>query len=535
MKSGAKMVISVVLVAGVVGAGAYWWGMQQGMQMATPAADIAAVGSKVPGADSADRKVLYWHDPMVPGKRFDKPGKSPFMNMMLEPVYAGEAADEGKVTISPRLQQNLGIRTAMVTRGAVAPTLEAVGSVAFNERDVVVVQARANGFVEKLFVRALLDPVRAGQPLAELYVPDWVAAQEEYLAVSRMQSAGLDAVLDGAKQRMRLVGMSDEQIRQVTERSTRITRITIDAPRGGVVTELGVREGMAVALGSTLFRINGLSTVWINAEVPEAAAAQVRTGQPVEVRALALPGTMLRGRVGAILPELNVVTRTVKVRVEVDNPGARLLPGYSATVSFTPAAGKEVLMVPTEAVIRTGSRVVVFVQQDDGKFVAVPVEAGMEANGMTEIRAGLELGAKVVVSGQFLVDSEANLKATTTRMEEGQASATVAGSADSAMKSGEQLHRGEGRVEAISGNEVTLSHGPIPSLKWGDMTMAFSLPPAVSAQGMKVGDRVIFGFRARPGRSYEITTISPSNRDAKSAEAARPIRDQAQGERKAAP
>ena len=284
---------SLVLGAAVVaatGAGAYWWGMQRGMQMTSLPGAVGDVASGGAASPDATRRVLYWHDPMVPGPRFDKPGKSPFMNMMLEPVYADAGADEGKVTISPRVQQNLGIRTAPVTRGAMAPTLDVTGTVAFNERDVVVVQARANGFVEKLWVRAPLDTVRAGQPLAELYVPDWVAAQEEYLAVIRMQSGGLDAVIDGARQRMRLAGMSEAQIGQVTERGTQVHRLTVDAPRGGIVTELGVREGMAVAMGATLFRINGLSTVWINAEVPEAAAVQVRPGQAVEVRAPALPG-----------------------------------------------------------------------------------------------------------------------------------------------------------------------------------------------------------------------------------------------------
>lgn len=528
------VVVGVAAVA-ATGAGAYWWGMQRGMQMTVSSADGAVPAPATAASGNPDRKVLYWHDPMVPGPRFDKPGKSPFMNMMLEPVYADQGADEGKLTISPRVQQNLGIRTTEVTRGAMAPVLEAVGAVAFNERDVVVVQARANGFVEKLWVRAPLDPVRAGQPLAELYVPDWVAAQEEYLAVVRMQSGGLDAVIDGARQRMRLAGMSEAQIAQVTERGTRVHRLTIDAPRGGIVTELGAREGMAVALGTTLFRINGLSTVWINAEVPEAAAAQVRPRQSVEVRAPALPGTILRGRVGTILPDVNPVTRTVKVRVEVDNPGARLLPGYFATVRFEPDARNDALMVPSEAVIRTGTRTVVFVQQDDGRFVAAPVETGMEAGGMTEIRAGLAQGQKVVTSGQFLVDSEASLKATTTRMGDTQEPRAPAATAGVAMSPDSTTHRGEGRVEAIAPDEVTLSHGPIPSLRWGDMTMGFKLSAPGAVDGVKVGDAVTFVFRARPGGIYEITSIAPMAKGTSAAGRPRAIDEPKQGERKGTP
>ncbi len=223
--------------------------------------------------------MLYWHDPMVPGQKFDKPGKSPFMDMQLVPVYADGGGDEGKVTISPRVQQNLGVRVAEVTTGVLAPALEAVGSVAYNERDVAVVQARANGYVERLLVRAPLDPVRKGQPLAELYVPDWVAAQEEYLSVRRMAGTGLDTLVDAARQRMRLAGMSEEQIRLVESTGKVHPRLTVTAPTGGVVAELSAREGMTVMSGAPLFRINGLGTVWVNAEVPESQAAPGAPGQ----------------------------------------------------------------------------------------------------------------------------------------------------------------------------------------------------------------------------------------------------------------
>ena len=412
--------VVVLVAAGVVGAAGYglWWiGMSQGMKMAAPAPDGAAAG----------KAVLYWHDPMVPGQKFDKPGKSPFMDMQLVPVYAGNAGDEGKVSISSRVQQNLGVRTAEVMRGSMAPAVEAVGSVAYNERDVAVVQARANGFVEKLYVRAPLDPVREGQPLAELYVPDWVAAQEEYLSVKRMAGTALEGLREGATQRMRLAGMSDEQIRMVESSGKVHPRLTVTAPIGGVVAELPVREGMTVMAGAPLFRINGLGTIWVNAEVPENQAAMVRPGNLVEARTPALPGVVFKGKVSAILPEVSPATRTLKTRIELANPAGQLVPGMFATVNFTPAARKDVLLVPTEAVIQTGQRSVVVVSETapDGKqqFLPVDVELGAEANGMTEIRKGLEPGRKVVVSGQFLIDSEASLKATTTRLSDNPAMA----------------------------------------------------------------------------------------------------------------
>ena len=425
-----------LLVIGAGGYGVYRLGVSRGVEMTRSTVDGAVpattspTAQKVGDADpSTGKKVLYWHDPMVPGQKFDKPGKSPFMDMQLVPVYADAAGDSGSVSISPRVQQNLGVRTAEVRRGTVTATVEAVGSVAYNERDIAVVQARANGFLERLYVRAPLDAVRKGQPLAEIYVPDWVAAQEEYLTAKRigehLTSANLGGLADGALQRMRLAGMSDAQIRSVEAGGKVQPRLTITAPIGGVVGELTAREGMTVMAGTPLFRLNGLSTVWVNAEVPEGAAAQVRPGTTVEARAPALPGVVLKGKVSAILPEVNPATRTIKARIELANPGARLVPGMFATINFDPLAGKEVLLVPSEAVIQTGKRSVVVVAQADGSFAPIDVAVGVDSNGQTEIRQGLQAGQKVVVSGQFLFDSEASLKASTTRMSEMPASATA--------------------------------------------------------------------------------------------------------------
>jgi Cu(I)/Ag(I) efflux system membrane fusion protein len=503
-----KKIIIALATAGILGAGGYGLyrlGMNQGMQMATPAAGSPAPAGNAQRSALVDpatgRKVLYWHDPMVPGHKFDKPGKSPFMDMQLVPVYADETGDDGKVTISPRVQQNLGIRTAEVTMTSLAPVVEAVGSVAYNERDVALVQARSNGFVERLYVRAPLDPVRKGQRLADLYVPDWVAAQEEYLTVKRMQGPGSAGLVDATRQRMRLAGMTDEQIRWVESSGKVQPRLSIIAPASGVVAELAVREGMTVMSGAPLFRINGLDTIWVNAEVPEALSAQVRPGNPVEARTPSLPGTVFKGKVTAILPEVNAATRTLKARIELANPGHRLVPGMFATVNFTSATRGEVLTVPTEAVIQTGKRSVVMVAQGDGKFMPVDVEVGVEANGMTEIRRGLEAGQKVVVSGQFLIDSEASLKGATRRMSETPASGN--------SKATGATHRGEGRVESIGKNEITLSHGPMPSLQWGAMTMGF-IPPASGLPGnIKVGDNVTFEIRQANDGMFEITTIAP--------------------------
>ncbi|MBR7780331.1 efflux RND transporter periplasmic adaptor subunit [Undibacterium rugosum] len=494
------LILAIVGLSTISGYGLYELGIQQGMKINAPIPGRAAAA--MPKGAGSDKKILYWHDPMVPGQKFDKPGKSPFMDMQLVPVYADGDKDEGKVSISARVQQNLGIRTAEVSQGSLNSAVAAVGSVAYNERDVALVQARSNGFVEKLYVRAPLDPVRKGQPLAELYVPDWVAAQEEYLTVWHMQTSGIDGLLDGARQRMRLVGMSDEQIRMVEASGKVHPRITITAPSSGVITELVVREGMTVMSGAPLFRINGLTTIWVNADIPENLSAQVRPGNPVEARTPSLPGTVFKGKVSAILPQVDQATRTLKARIELGNPSGQLVPGMFASLNFNSAAHKDTLLVPSEAVISTGTRSVVMVAQGDGKFLAVDVEIGSEANGQTEIRKGLEAGQKVVISGQFLIDSEASLKGNATRMSE--ASPSDSGKVAAAT------HHGQGKIEKIGKDEITISHGAIPSLQWGPMTMGFRLPANGMPRNVEVGDTVFFDIRATKDGTYQISSISPT-------------------------
>jgi Cu(I)/Ag(I) efflux system membrane fusion protein len=489
------LMLAAIALAGTAGYGVYRLGVKEGLAAAGPAMPAAADAT-------GGRKVLYWHDPMVPGQQFDKPGKSPFMDMDLVPVYADAPADAGTVAVSPALQQNLGMRTAEVTRGTLAAGVEAFGSVVYNERDVALVQARSAGFVERLFVRAPFDAVKKGQPMVSLYVPDWVAAQEEFLAVKRMSGAGTEGLLDGARQRMRLAGMSEAQVHAVEAGGKVQPRVTVSAPVGGVVSELSVREGMTLVAGAPMFKINGLNTVWVDAEVPEAAAAQVHPGSSVEASTPSAPGTVLRGRVGALLPQVDAATRTLRARIELENPGQRLVPGMFATVRFTPAAGAETLLVPTEAIIQTGERSVVMLAQGEGRFAPVEVEIGREAGGKTEIRRGLEAGQKVVVSGQFLIDSEASLRGTATRVSEpAQPKAPGVPTA---------IHHGEGKVESVDKDEIVLSHGPIASLKWPPMTMGFKLPAAGLPGKFAPGDAVSFEFRQRGEGEHEIVGIKRS-------------------------
>jgi len=458
-------------------------------------------GIKAGEIDPATGKpVLYYHDPMVPGKRFDAPAKSPFMDMMLVPVYGGAGGDDqGTVTVSPRIQQNLGVRTAEVVEGTLQPMVSAVGSIAWNERDQSVVQARATGYIEKLHVRATLDRVRAGQPFADLFVPEWVAAQEEYLGVKRF-AAGDAGLAAAARQRLLLAGMSEAQVARVDATGSVQPRITLVAPSSGVVAELIAREGMTVSPGMMLARINGLTSVWANAELPESQAALVRPGSQVEARSPGVPGAVFRGSVQALLPEVNSTTRTLKARVQFANPGGQLVPGLFVTMQFMDTRAGKALLVPTEAVIQTGRRAVVMVAEEGGRFAPVDVEAGLETGGQTEIKRGLKAGQRVVVSSQFLIDSEASLKGVEARLNN-QPAPTAANTAE--------RHSAQGLIESLDRESVTLSHGPIPSVGMGAMTMEFKLPPPNKrSRGLAVGDRVDFEFYVDPTDGPTVTTLT---------------------------
>lgn len=408
--------MTTVVTALVAGGLAGYWLAGLRAPVSTPGKVVTEL---VPArAEPGSRKVLYWHDPMKPEVKFDKPGKSPFMDMELVPVYAEEGRNEGGVATSARTTQSLGIRTAEVARGVLDLSFNATGAIAVDERSLVTVQTRVNGVIEQLYVRAQYDPVARGAPLAAIYSPDWLAAEEEYLALKR-NSRKIDAVLaDAARQRLVWLGVPEAQVRQIEEDGKPNPRITLLAPESGVVWEIGAREGASVGPGVTIFRIASLGTVWVNAEVPEAQAGLVSIGAPVEARTSAFPDRVLKGAVAAILPDVNTQTRTLKARVVVANPGGQLRPGMFANLTFHTSAttAREVLLIPTESLIRTGRRSVVIIANADGGLRPVEVEVGREAGDRTEIRKGLEAGQKVVVSGQFLIDSEASLKSALDRM-----------------------------------------------------------------------------------------------------------------------
>jgi Cu(I)/Ag(I) efflux system membrane fusion protein len=377
-------------------------------------------GESTTATDSSaqEAKALYWYDPMVPQQHFDAPGKSPFMDMQLVPKYAGDAgAASGSVRIDPRLVQNLGVRSAKVERGALTRNVRATGTVAFDERSVAVVQSRVAGIVDKLWVRAPLTQVKRGEPLLTLIAPDWTAAQEEFLSLRKTNGDGLDPLRAAARQRLLLIGMDDAQVRTVERTGRAQTRITLAAPRDGVIVELSVREGATVTAGAPLMTLNGLDTVWMNAAIAEVDSGRVAAGAPAKATLAAFPGETFDGKVETLLPDLDPATRTQKARIVLPNPHGQLAPGMFASVEITPRMEKEPsLLIPDEALIATGTRDVVIVDEGAGRFRAQEVRVGAHADGKVAIVAGLHEGDSVVLSGQFLIDSEASLTGTLSRL-----------------------------------------------------------------------------------------------------------------------
>ncbi|MAL58193.1 MAG: efflux RND transporter periplasmic adaptor subunit [Brevundimonas sp.] len=446
--------------------------------------------AKAPTAASGDgRAVLYWYDPMVPDQHFDAPGKSPFMDMQLVPRYADEAGAAPGVRIDPSRIQALGVRFATARQGRLADDLTATAVVDFNQRDIAVVQVRAAGFVQRTYNRAPGDIIVAGAPLADLLVPDWGGAQTEYLAVRR---SGDDRLIEAARQRLVLLGMPESLITSVERSGRPRTVITVTSPIGGVIRTLGVRSGMSVPAGATLAEINGLSTVWLNAAVPEALAGRLRTGQIVDVTLAAFPGERFTGRLTALLPEVAGESRTVTGRVELANRGGRLRPGMFGQIALG-GGGTDALVVPSEAVIRTGTRTLVMLAEPGGRFRPAEVRIGREAAGQSEVLAGLAEGERVVASGQFLIDSEASLSGVEARPIGSPGAATAAAAPT--------VHQTTGRVEALTPGSITISHPPIASLNWPAMTMAFDLPDAARTRGLAVGDRVRLDFELKAGKA----------------------------------
>ena len=484
----AVTVIGVATISLVAGGGAGYWIAHQ---KDNPQSTLAG--------QQQDAKVLYWYDPMKPEQHFDKPGKSPFMDMQLVPKYADEnttMTDESRPTvkIDPSLQQNLAIRYGTVEQAVIGNAMFTNGILQANERQTAILQTRASGFVQRVYGHAVGDMVTEGSPIADISIPEWTGEQTEFLAVLR---TGDRSLIQASRQRLQLLGIPQNVIHQV-ERTRRVqSNITLQAPISGFIDSLEVRNGMALAMGQTLATIKGINPIWLEAAVPEKQIAGIKRGMSVEANFAAF-SQKVTGKVIDILPTLDTTSRTIKVRIELPNPSGQLKPGMFASVNIINNPQSS-LVVPEQAVIRTGTRNVVIVGREQGRFEPVVVQLGQSDGNKIAVLQGLKAGQRVVISGQFLIDSEANLQGVLDKLNTGQPIA-------SSQTIKRSTYQGLGKVEKVTNQDITISHQAIPELGWGAMTMIFKQPVQPFTR-IQQGDQVNFSF-TKVGNSYVISDIS---------------------------
>jgi Cu(I)/Ag(I) efflux system membrane fusion protein/cobalt-zinc-cadmium efflux system membrane fusion protein len=386
------------------------------------------------GQGGGERQVKHWVSPMDPTYVREEPGKD-HMGHDLVPVYADGGS--GGIAVDPVIQQSMGVRTATVEVRDLHRSLRAIGLVAFDESRQYAVNSKVEGWIERLYLNQAGQPVRKGQPLLEIYSPDLVAAQQEYLLAlessKRMASSpfpeianGGKRLLEAARSRLRYWDISEQQINQLEQTGQVKKSLTLYSPYGGVVTMKKALQGMRVMAGEELLQIADLSQVWVNAELYEQDLPLVKAGQSARVELPYAAGKVLEGKVDYIYPYLAGETRTVKARIVFANPGLELKPDMYANVQISTEAVKGALVVPADAVLRSGLGAVVFVARGDGKFDARPVETGVtDDDGYVQVRSGLAAGDKVVTSAQFMLDSESKLREAIQKMMEPQAPAAA--------------------------------------------------------------------------------------------------------------
>ena len=357
------------------------------------------------------RKIKYWVAPMNPAYISEKPGKSP-MGMDLVPVYEdGQEPDTaGMVTVDPVMVQNMGVRVAPVERGSIFRHIRTLGEVDVAESEISVVNLRFSGWIERIYADETGQEVKRGQWLFSIYSPELVSAQKEYLLAYNV-SGPAGKLTKSAAERLRLWDIPESVLKKIVSQQNVDRNLVVTAPRSGYILQKNVVDGARIKAGKDLYRIGNLKKIWVTAEVYEFDAPWIEVGQPAKMELSFQRGKQYTGKVEYIYPTLNRQSRTLKVRLEFNNPGVELKPGMFATVRIEAQRKDEVLRIPTEAIIHSGERQIVFITSQIGKYQAREIVTGLVGDGhLTEVLSGLSQGDVVVTSGQFLLDSEAQLQ-----------------------------------------------------------------------------------------------------------------------------
>jgi len=515
-----NIILALALLTGV-GAGGYFLGVRSHTVSSDTAVAGAASQAGAVAGTVKKPKLLYYRNPMGLADTSPTPKKDP-MGMDYIPVYEGEdegGADKGspnQIRISTEKIQKLGVRTEAAAMRALGKTVRAAGRVEPDERRIHAVSPKFEGYVERLHVNVTGQPVAKGQPLFEVYSPELVSAQREYAiaaqGVQAMNAAGAEAqggmkqLAESSLARLRNWDLSPEQIAALVKTGEARRTVTFRSPASGVVTEKKALQGMRFMPGEMLYQVTDLSSVWVLADVFEQDIGLVKTGAKATVKINAYPDKTFEGRITYVYPTLKAETRTVPVRVELANPGQLLKPAMFAQVELPVGAKAPVLAVPDSAVIDSGTRRIVLVQLKEGRFEPREVKLGAHSENYVEVREGVKEGEQVVVSANFLIDAESNLKAAIGGLGTGAAPAAAPAAAAAVG------HKGRGSVESLDAKAgtVSLNHGAIESLKWPAMTMEFKVANPALLAGLKPGARVSFEFVERQPGEWVVTSIAPN-------------------------
>lgn len=458
---------------------------------------ILEPSSGTDGEEGGERKPLYWVAPMDANYRRDEPGLSP-MGMELVPVYeegASGGPDEGPGTIriSPDVVNNLGVRTATAQRKVMSSTIKTVGYVGYDEDELIHIHPRVEGWIEQLHVKATGDPVEAGQPLYEIYSPTLVNAQEEMVvALGR----GNQQLIQASENRLKALQLPSDTIAVLKETKQIQQTVTFYAPQSGVVDNLNIRQGFFVKPGTTMMSIGNLDQVWVEAEIFERQAAYVQEGVPASMTVDYIPGESWQGQVDYVQPSLDAMTRTMKVRLRFDNENGALKPNMFTQVELNPDNDAQSLIVPKDAVIRTGENDRVVLALDEGSFKSIAVDVGRVDDQFVEILSGLDAGERVVVSAQFLLDSESSKASDFKRMNHGDQ-----------MNDGPTSGWTSGTINDVDSAEriVNISHERIEAFNMMGMTMNFVVDDSVDINDLKEGMTLEIEVSKGDGPMYEIT------------------------------
>jgi Cu(I)/Ag(I) efflux system membrane fusion protein len=519
MKQGAGIAMGVIAVALAAGVG-YWQGHKgatsqpQGNTVAT----TGAVGANAIAA-KVEKKLLYYRNPMGLPDTSPTPKKDP-MGMDYIAVYAGGADEEpaaaNQIKISTEKVQKLGVRTEAAQLRVLDRSVRAAGRIEPDERRLFTIASKFEGYVERLHVNVTGQPVAKGQPLFEVYSPDLVSAQREYAiavqGVDALKAAdaetqtGMKQLAESSLQRLRNWDISDEQIKALAKTGATQRTLTFRSPASGIVMEKKAVQGMRFMPGEMLYQIADLSAVWVVADVFEQDIGLVKSGARAKVTINAYPDKVFAGTVTYVYPTLRAETRTVPVRVELANSGMLLKPGMFAQVEVAVSAKAKVVTVPLSAVIDSGTRQIVLIQQGEGRFAPREVKLGSRSDDYVEVREGVKEGEQVVVAANFLIDAESNLKAAIGGFGEAPKAPSATASAPLAKAAG---HQAEGTIDSIDLKDgtISLNHGPVASLKWPAMTMEFKVANASLLKDLKPGAKVAVEFVERQPGEWVITSV----------------------------